>query len=432
MNGGLALVGDFVQLPDGRVLTPGGYTIDADTAAQVALSTPANTRRGRESRSELYVAWCTERALIPGDPGTVPDYCAHLSRQRHPAATIEAYASTLANLLAVNGKPLTELDRMLIRGIVNHRSAQDASDPDGAADALQSTACTREGLRAMVATLNRTTEVGKRDAVALILDWYLAGRSSEPGGLGVHDLVETVAHVDADGGPVELAALEVTFRKTKTNAYGRTTSVVRLVEQTPEDSDICPVRAVRAWVQVLRDHDLHHSGPFLRGIHSSGKIGGTPGRHGGTCVGRTPADPRRAGGYGGRSVRNLIRRCARAADLVRPLEPQEVQLMSTTAEAAELAQASTDTERETIRADRRVRRRALRRGLVRITGHSMRRGLIQHLDALGAPRHVIEQHARFAPGSKALARYRVGLLPWAENPTLLMRHRQQPAGGRPR
>lgn len=421
---GLALPGEFSLLPDGRVMTPGGYTIDADTARQFSASVPVNTRRARESRTGLYVQWCRERALIPGDPGTVPDYCAHLARQGHPAATIDSYASALGNFLAVNNRPLTDLDRQLIRGIVNGRSAQDASDPDGAGDALQSTACTRQDLRAMVATLDRTTVVGKRDAAALILDWYVAGRSSEPGGLGVNDLVETVAHTaGADGAPVALAALEVTFRKSKTNAYGRTSETIRLVEQTEDDADICPVRAYRAWMQVLRDRDLHRAGPFLRGIHASGKIAGTPGRRGGTTVGRSTTDPGRAGGYGGRSIRNLIRRCASAADLVPALEPEQVVLLSTTAEAAELAKASTETEREAIRADRRTRRRALRRTLVRITGHSMRRGLIQHLDALGAERHVIERHARFAPGSKALARYRVGLLPWNQNPTMLMRRR---------
>ncbi|MER5522076.1 hypothetical protein [Streptomyces sp. NPDC002763] len=87
---------------------------------------------------------------------------------------------------------------------------------------------------------------------------------------------------------------------------------------------------------------------------------------------------------------------------------------------AALAAAATDTEREALRVERRVQRRALRRRLVRITGHSMRRGCIRRMERNGVPRHVIEAHARFAPGSRALARYRIGTIPWEQNPTLFM------------
>ena len=44
----------------------------------------------------------------------------------------------------------------------------------------------------------------------------------------------------------------------------------------------------------------------------------------------------------------------------------------------------------------------------------------RHMERTGTPRHVIELHARFAPGSKALARYQVGAIPWEHNPTLYM------------
>ncbi|WP_433860352.1 hypothetical protein [Streptomyces kronopolitis] len=402
----------------GRVMTPAGYEIDADTARRFELATPANTRRGRESRTGLFLEWCGERGRVPADPGTVPDYCAHLARLRHPAATIAAYASTLANLLAVNGRPLNDQDRYLIQGVLDSRAVEEATDPDDPGDALQSTECTRENLRAMVATLDRSTDRGRRDAFALLLDWYMAGRSCEPGALGVLDVREDTARVpDPTGGPaVELAALEIVVRRSKTNVHGRRRDIVRLVEQSAADADLCPVRAWREWMAVLDGHGLAHTGPLLRRIDRWGRLGGT-----GKCAGRQPDDKRQAAGIGARTIRNLIATCARAADLVRELTTSEKELLSTAAERAELAAAENDAQREEIRVSRRVRRRALRRRLPRYTGHSMRRGLVRHLERIGMPRHVIERAARFVPGSKALARYGLDLLPWADNPTVHMR-----------
>ncbi|WP_335983067.1 hypothetical protein [Streptomyces sp. CA2R106] len=402
----------------GRVLTPAGYEIDADTARRVELATPANTRRGRESRSRLFLDWCRERGRAPYDPGTVPDYCAHLARLRHPVETIAAYASTLTNLLAVNGRPLGEQDRYLIQGVLDSRALEVATDPHDPGDALQSTECTRADLRKMLRTLDRSTDRGRRDAFALLLDWYMAGRSCEPGAVGVLDVREDVAAVpDPDGGPaVELPALEIVVRRSKTNVHGRRRDFVRLVAQSEADADLCPVRAYREWMGVLDAHGLAHTGPLLRRIDRWGRIGGT-----GTCAGRQPVDARQAAGIGARTIRNLIRTCAKAAGLVRELTTSETELLSTTAEHAELAAAESDEQRAEIRTSRRLRRRALRRRLPRYTGHSMRRGLIRHLERMGMPRHVIERSCRFVPGSKALARYGIDLLPWADNPTVHMR-----------
>ncbi|MFI9041620.1 hypothetical protein [Streptomyces sp. NPDC053726] len=402
----------------GRVLTPAGYEIDADTARRVELATPANTRRGRESRARLFLDWCREHGRAPYDPGTVPDYCAHLARLHHPAETIAAYASTLANLLAVNGRPLGEQDRYLIQGVLDSRALEIATDPHDPGDALQSTECTRADLRKMVRTLDRSTDRGRRDAFALLLDWYMGGRSCEPGAVGVLDVREEVATVpDPDGGPaVELPALEIVIRRSKTNVHGRRRDIVRLVAQSSADADLCPVRAYREWMGVLDAHGIAHTGPLLRRIDRWGRIGGT-----GTCAGRQPDDARQAAGLGARTIRNLIRTCAKAAGLVRELTTTERELLSTTAERAELAAAESDEQRAEIRTSRRIRRRALRRRLPRYTGHSMRRGLVRHLERMGMPRHVIERACRFVPGSKALARYGIDLLPWADNPTVHMR-----------
>ncbi|MFJ2885485.1 hypothetical protein ACIO53_05555 [Streptomyces sp. NPDC087305] len=61
----------------------------------------------------------------------------------------------------------------------------------------------------------------------------------------------------------------------------------------------------------------------------------------------------------------------------------------------------------------------------------MRRGHVRHLQRIGTPRHIIEAQRRYAPGSKALARYLDERVPWAENPTVAMRRqarRPNPGG----
>jgi hypothetical protein len=185
------------------VRTPSGRTLAAATARRIRLATPANTRRGRESRTALFAAWCREHGRMPGDPGTVPDHVAWLADRGHLAETIAAYTGTLAHFLALSGTPLDAEDRSYIAAGVNHRSAEAAADPDGAGDALQASECSREDLAAMLATLDRATVGGKRDACALTLDWYMAGRASEPAGLNLRD-VGTGQGPDPAAGPAHL------------------------------------------------------------------------------------------------------------------------------------------------------------------------------------------------------------------------------------
>ncbi|MGC0379791.1 hypothetical protein RKD33_000007 [Streptomyces sp. SAI-129] len=58
----------------------------------------------------------------------------------------------------------------------------------------------------------------------------------------------------------------------------------------------------------------------------------------------------------------------------------------------------------------------------------MRRGKVRHDQRQGEPRHVIERHNRYVPGSKALARYLDDIVAWDQNPTLPARFRRTAAG----
>ncbi|MFJ5548580.1 hypothetical protein [Streptomyces sp. NPDC093225] len=398
-------------LPAGRVLHPDGYTVAAGTAAWAAAATPDNTARGRASRMAGFVAWCRDRGRLHRDPGTLADYAAWLADQRHPAETIGIYTSTIAERLADSGVLVPPSERDMVERIIAARARQEARDPDGQGDVLQATECTREDLAAMLAVHDPDTLEGLRNRFAL--DWYMAGRASEPASLNLRDLAtETLTAVDPDTGEVlELHALVITLRLSKTNPYGRTTETVRIAAQ---DDETCPVALYHAWIAEL-DQNGATAGPLLRRV-KDGRL---------TTAGRPPKDPARAGGISDRTIRNLIADSARAAGLTRALDPEERAAMSTAAERAELAAVVlTDEGREAVRARRRLARRALRRGVRRYSGHSMRRGKVRADQRAGAPRHVIERQNRYAPGSRALARYLDDLVAWDENPTVPARFRR--------
>ncbi|MFE6782134.1 hypothetical protein ACFVFF_07730 [Streptomyces sp. NPDC057680] len=282
--------GGYTPLPDGRVLTPDGYAEDVETLQRALASTPDNTRRSRDSRTAAYVSWCGDRGRLHTDPGSLADYAAALAGRRHPAETIAVYTSTIAERLPAVGRTILESEHALIRAIVSQRAQEEARDDGGQGDVLQATECTREDLSAMLATLDRTAVEAIRDALVLSLDWYMAGRASEPASLNLRDVVEeSIRLVDSDTGElVELATLVITLRLSKTNPYGNTADVIRIAAQ---DDDTCPVAAYRAWTAFLVSAGVT-SGPLLRRV-KAGIL---------TTAGRPPKDPTRAGSATGLSA----------------------------------------------------------------------------------------------------------------------------------
>ncbi|MFF2751128.1 hypothetical protein ACFVVA_37030 [Kitasatospora sp. NPDC058048] len=402
--------------PGERVVTSSGRVISARTAWRAANSVPAGTRAARRSRVRGYTAWCAERGRVPTDPGTLPDYLTHLADLHHPTSTLDAHLGTLSTWLELARHPLDGEDRRLAHAVVAHRAAAEARGGTEAAGALQATPVTPQDLAAMVATCDRTTVRGLRDAYALLLDWYMAGRCSEPAGLDrVHVVELTARYLDPVAGcQVVRPALEVRVPTDKVNPHGRLDHRVRILAQdTPE---LCPVTAHREWTRVL-DEQRAGPGPLLRRVDRHGRVGGAGGRR---PAGRPTADAERTLGISGRTVRNIIAAAAAGARLVEPWTPEQRRVLSTAAEAAALA-ALPAADRDEYRSRLRVERRTLRRTRPRYTGHSMRRGLIREMQQRRVLRATIEQHARYRPGSRALDRYLADLPPWADNPTALVR-----------
>ena len=408
--------GDPYPGADEWVTTSAGHRMSARTAWRVRNAVPRGTRRARRSRVGLFERWCAARGRVPTDPHTVPDYLTHLADLQHPASTLDAHLGTLAGWLALTRYPLSDEDQLYCRAVVDQRARTEATEDAEEPGALQAAEATPEDLAAMVATCG-TNPVGVRNRFLLLLEWYMAGRASEPAALNRRDVtVTTAAYLDpATRRPVVREALVVQVRSDKTNPHGRRERPVRLLAQDTEA--LCPVAAWRAWSALIDAQGAGEGGPLLRRVSARGVIA-SPDRQ---PPGRPTIKPGRGSGIGDRTVRNVIAAAAEAADLVDPWTPEQQAVLSTVAEDAALSRLATAAEREAYRARLRVERRGLRRTRKRYSGHSMRRGCVRAMQRHKIPRAMIEQQARYVAGSRALDRYLDDLPDWADNPTAVMR-----------
>jgi integrase len=119
---------------------------------------------------------------------------------------------------------------------------------------LRSEALTVERLGRAIATIDRGTPNGLRDAALLTLGFSLGARRSELVALDVADVVD-----DGEG-------LTVAIRRSKSDQTGEGA----VVYVPPADhADLCAVRAVRAWCAAVG----LTSGPLFRSVNRHGQLG---------------------------------------------------------------------------------------------------------------------------------------------------------------
>jgi site-specific recombinase XerD len=167
-------------------------------AAAVAAGVPAATRRAYTADWAAYTTWCatTARTPLPATAETLTEYTAHLTatpsartgRPLSPSSIERALAAIrTAHKAADAPAPETKGARKVLAGYRERLAV--AKDP--AARARKATAATPDALRALLATLDRTTLAGARDAALLLLGYATAARVSELVALDLADLTET-------------------------------------------------------------------------------------------------------------------------------------------------------------------------------------------------------------------------------------------------
>lgn len=215
-----------------------------------------------------FERWCKERGHhpCPARPETVAAYIAHLARSGYKPSTIRRRITSINQVHNLHGyeKPSGHaLVRNVWAGIRReHGTAQKGKAP-----------ATVEVIRDMVAMLGDGL-IGTRDRALLLIGFAGAFRRSELVALDVEDVEET-----ADG-------LVIFLRRSKTDQEGKGRKI-----GIPYGSDpaTCPVRALRAWLEVSGIT----TGPIFRPINRHGHMAN-----------------RRLSGH---AVALIVKRCAAAA-----------------------------------------------------------------------------------------------------------------------
>jgi integrase len=111
-----------------------------------------------------------------------------------------------------------------------------------------------DDLRAMLASLDRTTVAGQRDAALLLIGFGAALRRSELVALDVQDVTVT-----KDG-------VKLMIKRSKTDQEGAGTEIAIMRGRT---SERCPVVAIQTWLTVSGILE----GPLFRRVRKNGAVG---------------------------------------------------------------------------------------------------------------------------------------------------------------
>ena len=217
---------------------------------EAGLQGAANTERAYTSDLKSYVAFCEQHGLqaVPAAVDTLTEYVAHLATEKpepaagdgrkkkkgqqpltgpHALATIKRHLAAIrkAHQLAGHRLPAT-LDALVMEGIA--RTLGKRQD--------QAQAFTVEELKQAIRRIDLETTAGIRDRALLLLGFAGAFRRSELVDLNLEQLEFTGR------------ALLVHLAKSKTNQYGAVED--KAIFYAP-NADFCPVRCLRAWLNLL-------------------------------------------------------------------------------------------------------------------------------------------------------------------------------------
>jgi len=318
-------------------------------AAALAAGMPSSTRRAYTGDWTRFTAWCrrTEQTARPATAETLIEYATHLAGLGRAPSTIERALAAIRTRHRAAGARLPDTvgARLVLRGYADARTQAKIHSPRRAVPTA---------LRAMLATLDRATPIGTRDAAILLLGFATAARRSELAAVNISDLVET-----EDGLEVRLYRAKVHRDAPVAVAYGTNAAT-------------CPVRAVRAWHTVLIGAG-RTTGPLFVRIDRHGNLAPPLVR-----AGRPIGDP--TGRLTGQATAHIVARTASAAGLH-------------TADAPDAP-------------------------ILRWSGHSLRRGFATAARRAGHDLVRIGRHGCWKDGSPVLLGYLEDADRWMDNPLI--------------
>lgn len=208
------------------------------------------TLRAYERAHRDFSGYCAERGLsaLPAEPETVAAYLAALADRGRAVSTIRQTAAAIRWLHDWHGHAsptATKVVRSIVSGIAREV---------GSAPKAQKAALTADRLRVVLSHVRGDDPKSVRDRALLLVGFAGAFRRSELVALDVADLEER------DSG------LLVRIRRSKADQEGRGQEVAIL---TGDDPATCPVRALRAWLDLAGIAE----GRVFRSVTKGGRIG---------------------------------------------------------------------------------------------------------------------------------------------------------------
>ncbi|MFC6224952.1 tyrosine-type recombinase/integrase [Hymenobacter artigasi] len=219
---------------------------------ETGLQGAANTERAYTSDLKSYVAFCEHQGLraLPADVETLTEYVAYLATEKAEPAAEDRHKKKKGQQPLTGPHALATIKRHLAairkaHQLAGHRlpATLDALNTvmEGIARTLgkrqdQAQAFTVEELKQAIRRIDLETAAGLRDRALLLLGFAGAFRRSELVGLNIEQLEFTER------------ALLVHLAKSKTNQYGAVED--KAIFYAP-NMDFCPVRSLRAWLNLL-------------------------------------------------------------------------------------------------------------------------------------------------------------------------------------
>jgi site-specific recombinase XerD len=242
-------------------LVPLPQELVEEVQANVAAAKADNTRRAYTSDWRDFANWCDEhqRRALPADATTVAAYLSALGKAGRAWNTIKRHASTIsqAHKVAEHRNPLDdEKVRLVMQGMRRRKKVGRAPERRKAPLMLPE-------LRRMVDDINKHTltyrcRQAARDKAILLVGFGGAFRREELAQLTMDDL-EWVAG----------KGVIITVRKSKTDQEG--VGMVKALEALPPaDALLCPVRALREWLDAAGID----RGPIFRRVSRNDVVGG--------------------------------------------------------------------------------------------------------------------------------------------------------------
>lgn len=218
----------------------------------MAASKAPRTVQAYRAAWEAFEAWTRDRGMpaLPSSPAVVATYLAHRADEGAAPASLNLYLSAI-----VEAHRAAKHDAAAIRASAEVRAVMAGIKRTCGTAQRQAAPLTPETLRVALAGLDVNTMAGARDRALLLLGFAAALRRSELVALDVAALT------------FSSRGMEVRIARSKTDQQGEGHA---LAIPFASSEDVCPVRAVQAWLALTGIT----SGPVLRSVDRWGSFGG--------------------------------------------------------------------------------------------------------------------------------------------------------------